>query len=195
MGTEGSRWSREFVIETISLLLSGGLGELDKSIGGVRLRALERKSHSTGPDELKGSTCYRNLLNRQGFPHGAHTHLREASESAGHSEEDSVVVHLSHAEVLKEDSRVGVHVRPRVLGLKKTISYLEFAQIFNCSKLPYLALLEEDVGSDLVEGGHEAEEVVLGQVLEGELALAPAHHSLSSVSSIHFNRNRKRAHS
>lgn len=42
---------------------------------------------------------------------------REDAQGAGDSEEDGVVVHLLHAEVLEEDSGVGVHVGPGVLDL------------------------------------------------------------------------------
>ena len=46
---------------------------------------------------------------------------------------------------------MGIYIGPWVLGL---------------------ALLQENAGDDLVELGHELEEFVIGQVLEGELALA-----------------------
>ena len=77
--------------------------------------------------------------------------VSEAAERAGDSEEDGVVLHLGEAVVLEEDTRVGINVGPGVLGL---------------------ALLGEDLGHDVVELGGELEERVVGEVLEGELALA-----------------------
>lgn len=112
----------------MNLFLGGSVGELDESFGRVRLWSLEGKTHSTGPDEL-----------------------REASKSAGDSEEDGVEGHFSHAEVGEENSRVSVHIGPGVLGL---------------------ALSEEDIRSDLVEVGDELEEVIVGKMLEGEFSLA-----------------------
>lgn len=76
--------------------------------------------------------------------------LRRHTERAGHAEQDSVVIHLVKAIVREEHARVRVDVRPRVLRL---------------------ARLEEDVRHDLVDLADEAEEVVVGEVLQRELAL------------------------
>mmetsp|Transcript_26202 Transcript_26202/g.84300 ORF Transcript_26202/g.84300 Transcript_26202/m.84300 type:complete len:345 (+) Transcript_26202:92-1126(+) len=77
--------------------------------------------------------------------------LGKHAESAADTKHDGVVVKLVHAVVTQEDAGVGVHVGPRVLGL---------------------AVLGEHVGHDLVDGGHDVEQRVVGQVLEGELALS-----------------------
>jgi hypothetical protein len=58
---------------------------------------------------------------------------------------------LLEAVVLKEDTRVGVHVGPGVLGLTGG---------------------EENVGDEVVELTDELEELVVGEVLEGELPLS-----------------------
>lgn len=52
---------------------------------------------------------------------------------------------------LEQHAAVGVYVGPGVLGL---------------------ALLQEHVGHDLVELGHQLEHGIVGQVLQGKLALA-----------------------
>ena len=104
------------------------MGELHQTFSAVRLGAFERKSHASGPDEL-----------------------RQASESAGNTEENSVVAHFSHTEVLEKDTGVGINVRPWVLGF---------------------SLFEKDVRSDLVEVRNEFEHWIIGEVLEGEFTLA-----------------------
>jgi hypothetical protein len=58
---------------------------------------------------------------------------------------------LLEAVVLEEDTRVGVHVGPGVLGLTGG---------------------EENVGDEVVELTDELEELVVGEVLEGELSLS-----------------------
>jgi hypothetical protein len=58
---------------------------------------------------------------------------------------------LLEAVVLEEDTRVGVHVGPGVLGLTGG---------------------EENVGDEVVELTDELEELVVGEVLEGELPLS-----------------------
>lgn len=76
--------------------------------------------------------------------------LGDDSERPRDSEEDGVEVLVGEAVVGEEDTRVGVHVGPRVLGL---------------------ARLEEDVGHELVQLADELEQLVVRQVLERELSL------------------------
>ena len=72
------------------------------------------------------------------------------TERARDAEEDGVEVHLVEAVVREEHARVRVDVRPGVLRL---------------------AGLEEDAGDDVVHLVDELEHLVVGQVLERELAL------------------------
>ena len=97
-------------------------------LGGDGFRALEGEGESAIPDEG-----------------------REDTEGAGDTEEDSVVLVLSHAVVDEEAARVGINVGPGVLGL---------------------TVLSENTGGDLVDLGDELEERILRQVLQGELALS-----------------------
>jgi hypothetical protein len=53
-----------------------------------------RHAKSTIPDQLRGNT-----------------------ESTRNTEENGVVILLSETVVLEEDTRVGIHIGPRVLGL------------------------------------------------------------------------------
>lgn len=76
--------------------------------------------------------------------------LGKDTESAGHTEEDGVIVLLGETVVLEEDAGVGIDVGVGILGL---------------------AVLGEDTGGDLVDLGDELEHRVVGQVLLGELAL------------------------
>ena len=73
------------------------------------------------------------------------------TESSADSEENGVVVHLLHDVVLEQDTGVGVHIGPGVLDL---------------------ASFSENWWDNHVQVGHELEHLVVGQVLEGELALA-----------------------
>jgi hypothetical protein len=77
--------------------------------------------------------------------------LREDTKGAGNTEENSVVLVLLETVVLKQDTRVGINIRPGVLGLS--------------------VLLEDDGGS-LVNEGDEVEERVGRHVLESILTLA-----------------------
>lgn len=77
--------------------------------------------------------------------------LGEGSDSARHSEEHCVVLELRESVVPQEDSGMRVNVGVGVLGL---------------------AVLGEDSGHDVVDGGDDLEEFVVGHVLEGELPLA-----------------------
>lgn len=76
--------------------------------------------------------------------------LGKDTERAGYTEEDGVVVLLSEAVVLEEDTGVGVDVGVGVLGL---------------------AVLGENTRGDLVDLADELEHWVIGKVLLGELAL------------------------
>ena len=98
------------------------------SLGGERLGALEGGTEGTVPDQLGGD-----------------------SHGAGNSEENGVEGLLGETVVNKEDSRVGVDVGPRVLGLTGG---------------------EESVGNNLVQLADELEELVIGEVLESELTLS-----------------------
>jgi hypothetical protein len=104
-----------------------GADQLGVGLGAERLGPLNGGTDGTVDDEL-----------------GKHT------KSARHTEENSVVVLLSEAVVLEEDTRVSVDVGVGVLGL---------------------AVLGEDAGGDLVDLADELEHGVVGQVLLGELAL------------------------
>ena len=73
------------------------------------------------------------------------------TESAGYTEQDGVVVHFLHAVVLQQDTGVSIYIGPGVLDL---------------------AGFSEDWGHDLVDLGNQLEEFIVGQMLEGELALA-----------------------
>jgi len=74
----------------------------------------------------------------------------ENTESARDTEKNGVVLVLSHAVVDEQATRVGIHVGPGVLGL---------------------TVLGEDARGDFVDLGNELEEGIVGQVLEGKLAL------------------------
>ena len=76
--------------------------------------------------------------------------LGKDTERTGYTKENSVVVLLSEAVVLEEDTGVGVDVGVGVLGL---------------------AVLGENTGGDLVDLADELEHGVVGQVLLSELAL------------------------
>lgn len=76
--------------------------------------------------------------------------LGKHTKGTGDTEEDGVEVLLFEAVVLEEDTGVGVDVGEGVLGL---------------------AVLGKNAGGDLVDLGDEVEHGVVGQVLEGELAL------------------------
>jgi hypothetical protein len=104
-----------------------GADQLGVGLGAERLGPLNGGTDGTVDDEL-----------------GKHT------KSARHTEENSVVVLLSEAVVLEEDTRVSVDVGVGVLGL---------------------AVLGENAGGDLVDLADELEHGVVGQVLLGELAL------------------------
>lgn len=67
---------------------------LDQVVSGVGLWSLQRHTKGTVPAELS-----------------------EDTEGTGDTEEDSVVVLLDKTIVLEEDTRVGINVRPWVLGL------------------------------------------------------------------------------
>ena len=73
------------------------------------------------------------------------------TKGTGNTKEDGVELHLVEAVVGEEDTRVGVDVGPGVLGL---------------------AGFEEDLGSDVVDLADELEHLVVGEVLESELALS-----------------------
>mmetsp|Transcript_11965 Transcript_11965/g.37239 ORF Transcript_11965/g.37239 Transcript_11965/m.37239 type:complete len:509 (-) Transcript_11965:21-1547(-) len=76
---------------------------------------------------------------------------RQHADLARHAEEHGVVVLLRDAVVLQEDARVRVDVGVRV---------------------GRLAVLGEDARHDLVDGVDQLEELVVGEVARGELALA-----------------------
>jgi hypothetical protein len=97
-------------------------------LGGDRLGALDGETVDAVPDEL-----------------------REDSEGTGDTEQDSVVLVLLEAVVLKENTRVGINVGPGILGLTM--------------------LLENDRGS-LIDERDKLEEGVVGHVLKSILALA-----------------------
>lgn len=73
------------------------------------------------------------------------------TEGTGHTEEYGVVVHLLHAVVLQQDTGMGIYIGPGVL---------------------HLAGLGQDWWHHLVDLRHQLEQLVFGQVLQGELALA-----------------------
>lgn len=83
--------------------------------------------------------------------------LRKDTNGTGNTKENSVVLLLSETIVLEKDTRVGVHIRPRVLGL---------------------TVLGEDTRSNLVDGGNKVEEIVVRHVLKSKLTLS----SVSRVS-------------
>ena len=76
---------------------------------------------------------------------------RQDTERARHAKQHRVKVLLSKAVVGEEDAAVGIDVGPGVGSL---------------------ALLKQNVGHNLVQLAHKAEELVIGQVLERKLALA-----------------------
>lgn len=87
-----------------------------------------------------------------GESQGAVPHERgQDAESTRHAEQDGVVVHLLQAVVLEEDAGVSINVRPWVLDL---------------------AQFSQDWRHNLVDVADELEQRVVGQMLEGELALA-----------------------
>lgn len=110
------------------------------------------RNSKLGTDELGPGLGGEGLRALDGSTDGAvDDELGKHTESAGDTEEDSVEVLLLEAVVLEEHTGVGVDVGEGVLGL---------------------AVLGEDAGGDLVDLGDELEHGVLGEVLEGELALA-----------------------
>jgi hypothetical protein len=77
--------------------------------------------------------------------------LAEATEGTGNTEQDGVVILLYEIVVVQEHTTVRVNVGVGVLGL---------------------AMLGEHSRHDFVDGAYNLEELVFGQVLQGELALA-----------------------
>lgn len=75
----------------------------------------------------------------------------EHAEGTGHAKQYGVVVHLLHAVVLQQDTGVGIYIGPGVL---------------------HLAGFGEDWGHHLVDLGDKLEQLIVGQMLEGELSLA-----------------------
>lgn len=128
-----------------------------------RLGPLEGHAESSVPDELSGDT----ERSRDTEQDGVEVLLVEAVALG-------VVSHLplrvDGDDLLgEEDTGVGVHVGPGVLGL---------------------AGLEEDVGHDLVDLADELEEGVLRQVLEGKLSLGGVSGVLQSSASGPIRRSR-----
>jgi hypothetical protein len=77
--------------------------------------------------------------------------LSSNTEGTGYTEEYGVVLHLVKSVVGKKYTRVGVDVGPGVLGL---------------------ASLEEDIRNEIVDLANEPEHLVVGEVLQSELALS-----------------------
>lgn len=115
-------------ISCLAFCLELEANELSVLLGGEGLGSLNGGTDGTVDDELGKDT-----------------------KGSGDTKEDSVVGLLSQAVVLQQDTRVGVHIGPGVLGL---------------------AVLGEDLGGNLVDGGDEVEQVVVGHVLEGKLTLS-----------------------
>jgi len=101
---------------------------LDQVVSRVGLWSLQRHTKGTVPAELS-----------------------EDTEGTGDTEEDSVVVLLDKTIVLEEDTRVGINVRPWVLGL---------------------SVLSQDAGHNVVQLADKTEEGIVRQVLEGKLTLS-----------------------
>lgn len=104
-----------------------GTDQLGVSLGAERLGALDGHAQSTVDDQLGQDT-----------------------QGSRHTEQDGVVVGLGQAVVLQEDTRVGVDVGVRVLGL---------------------AVLGQNTGSNLVNLADQLEHGVIGQLAQGKLAL------------------------
>lgn len=113
--------------ESFRRILQSGANELGVSLGAERLGPLDGRTDGAVDDEL-----------------GKH------AERTRDTKEDGVVVLLSEAVVLEEDTGVGIDVGVRVLGL---------------------AVLGENAGGNLVDLADELEHGVVGQVLLGKLAL------------------------
>ena len=77
--------------------------------------------------------------------------LRQGPHGARHAKEHRVVVKVLEAVVPEQHARVRVNVGVGVLGL---------------------SVLGEDARHDLVDGGHDLEQRVIGQILESKLTLA-----------------------
>lgn len=75
----------------------------------------------------------------------------EHAEGTGHAKQYGVIVHLLHAVVLQQDTGVGIYIGPGVLDL---------------------AGFGKDWGHHLVDLGDKLEQLIVGQMLEGELSLA-----------------------
>jgi len=102
-------------------------GELSELLGAEGLWSLEWEAKSSAPD-----------------------HLRQAAQSSADAKENGVVLHLGHAVVLEEHTRVGVYVWPWVLGL---------------------TLSKKDIWHNLVDLADQLEHIVVWEVLEGKLSL------------------------
>ena len=103
------------------------------------------------PNQLRISLGRKRLGPLNGHTHGTvDDQLGQDPNRTTHTEQDGVVVLLRQTVVLEEHTGVGIDVGVRVLGL---------------------AVLGEDAGGDLVDLADELEHGVIGQVLEGELAL------------------------
>ena len=76
--------------------------------------------------------------------------LSSNAEGTGDTKQDGVEVHLVHAVVGQEDTRVSIDIGPGVLGL---------------------ASFEEDVGNEVVDLANQLEVLILGEVLESEFTL------------------------
>lgn len=110
-----------------SLVLTDGLDQLNVLLGGERLWSLDRQAKTAVEDQL-----------------------RQDTKGSRNTKQDSVERLLSQAVVLQQDTGVGVHIRPWVLGL---------------------TVLGQDTWGDLVDVGHQLEQLVVWHVLQCKLSL------------------------
>ena len=112
---------------------------------------LARAYSELSPDQLRPRLRAERLGSLDGRAHRTiNDQLRQHTERAAHTEQNGVEVLLRETVVLQQNTAVRIHVRVRVLRL---------------------AVLGQDTGRDLVHLADELEHGVVGQVLEGELAL------------------------
>lgn len=134
-----------------------------------------------GSHQCHQSICAHGLGALQGEAQGSTPHqLGQHAEGPGHAEQHSVVIHLAHPVVLQTDEREREGVRAVGGHRRQTDAWSAHAAhlqqhsavgVYIGPGVLGLALLQQHVGHDLIELGNHLEHGVVGQVLQGKLAL------------------------
>ena len=130
-----------------NLFLQLGTDELSVLLGAERLGTLDRSTKSAVDDEL-----------------------RQDTEGAGDTKENSVEAGFGQAIVLQENAGVSIDVRPRVLRLRWEYPLVD-AHCEIWESMSYPSVLGQDTRSDLVDLADELEHGVIRKLAESKLAL------------------------